>query len=77
MVIQRIILYTVSFCFLIYLVKSFFKGSLKFPICYANGFIASCSIYSDPELIYLTDGASKGVMQILNTIIRGQDDGVI
>nr|GFD08091.1 glutamate--glyoxylate aminotransferase 2-like [Tanacetum cinerariifolium] len=26
---------------------------------------------SDPELIYLTDGASKGVMQILQTVIRG------
>ena len=32
---------------------------------------------TDPELIYLTDGASKGVMQILNTIIRGQDDGIL
>lgn len=32
---------------------------------------------SDPELIYLTDGASKGVMQILNTIIRGEKDGVL
>ncbi|KAK7366836.1 hypothetical protein VNO80_08835 [Phaseolus coccineus] len=32
---------------------------------------------SDPELIYLTDGASKGVMQILNTIIRNQDDGIL
>ena len=32
--------------------------------------------YSDPELIYLTDGASKGVMQILNAIIRGEGDGV-
>ncbi|KAF9624957.1 hypothetical protein IFM89_016205 [Coptis chinensis] len=32
---------------------------------------------SDPELIYLTDGASKGVMQILNTIIRGQSDGIL
>ncbi|CAL8994126.1 unnamed protein product [Prunus brigantina] len=32
---------------------------------------------SDPELIYLTDGASKGVMQILNTIIRGEGDGVL
>lgn len=31
---------------------------------------------SDPELIYLTDGASKGVMQILNTIIRNNKDGV-
>ncbi|XP_021647813.2 glutamate--glyoxylate aminotransferase 2 isoform X3 [Hevea brasiliensis] len=31
---------------------------------------------SDPELIFLTDGASKGVMQILNTIIRGDGDGV-
>ncbi|KAF9590341.1 hypothetical protein IFM89_033867 [Coptis chinensis] len=29
------------------------------------------------ELIYLTDGASKGVMQILNTIIRGQSDGIL
>ncbi|KAF2286717.1 hypothetical protein GH714_023905 [Hevea brasiliensis] len=32
---------------------------------------------SDPELIFLTDGASKGVMQILNTIIRGDGDGVL
>ncbi|XP_061372721.1 glutamate--glyoxylate aminotransferase 2 [Gastrolobium bilobum] len=32
---------------------------------------------SDPELIYLTDGASKAVMQILNTIIRGQGDGIL
>lgn len=32
---------------------------------------------SDPELIYLTDGASKGVMQILNTIIRGENDGIL
>ncbi|XP_074328690.1 glutamate--glyoxylate aminotransferase 2-like [Apium graveolens] len=32
---------------------------------------------SDPELIYLTDGASKGVMQILQTIIRGQEDGIL
>ena len=36
-----------------------------------------CSHNSDPELIYLTDGASKGVMQILNTIIRGEGDGVL
>ncbi|XP_017971645.1 PREDICTED: glutamate--glyoxylate aminotransferase 2 isoform X2 [Theobroma cacao] len=32
---------------------------------------------SDPELIFLTDGASKGVMQILNCIIRGEGDGVL
>ncbi|KAG5522084.1 hypothetical protein RHGRI_034328 [Rhododendron griersonianum] len=32
---------------------------------------------SDPELIFLTDGASKGVMQILNTIIRGEGDGIL
>eukprot|EP01018_Ginkgo_biloba_P008756 Gb_00661 [translate_table: standard] len=32
---------------------------------------------SDPELIFLTDGASKGVMQILNTIIRDGSDGVL
>ncbi|VAH46578.1 unnamed protein product [Triticum turgidum subsp. durum] len=31
---------------------------------------------SDPELIYLTDGASKGVMQMLNAIIRNERDGV-
>ncbi|PWA54772.1 alanine-2-oxoglutarate aminotransferase 2 [Artemisia annua] len=32
---------------------------------------------SDPELIYLTDGASKGVMQILQTVIRGSGrDGI-
>lgn len=32
---------------------------------------------SDPELIFLTDGASKGVMQTLNVIIRGQSDGIL
>ncbi|GFY91415.1 alanine-2-oxoglutarate aminotransferase 2 [Actinidia rufa] len=32
---------------------------------------------SDPELIFLTDGASKGVMQILNTVIRGPQDGIL
>ncbi|KAL0336111.1 UNVERIFIED_CONTAM: Glutamate--glyoxylate aminotransferase 2 [Sesamum radiatum] len=32
---------------------------------------------SDPELIFLTDGASKGVMQILSTIIRGAHDGIL
>ncbi|XP_043726285.1 glutamate--glyoxylate aminotransferase 2 isoform X1 [Telopea speciosissima] len=32
---------------------------------------------SDPELIFLTDGASKGVMQILNIIIRGEGDGIL
>lgn len=32
---------------------------------------------SDPELIYLTDGASKAVMQILQTVIRGQGDGIL
>jgi hypothetical protein len=31
---------------------------------------------SDPELIYLTDGASKGVMQMLNATIRNGRDGV-
>ncbi|KDO82251.1 hypothetical protein CISIN_1g041151mg [Citrus sinensis] len=32
---------------------------------------------SDPELIFLTDGASKGVMQTLNCVIRGEGDGVV
>ncbi|KAL2903360.1 Glutamate--glyoxylate aminotransferase 2 [Bienertia sinuspersici] len=32
---------------------------------------------SDPELIFLTDGASKGVMQILNAMIGGQSDGIL
>ncbi|CAA0826950.1 Glutamate--glyoxylate aminotransferase 1 [Striga hermonthica] len=32
---------------------------------------------SDPELIFLTDGASKGVMQILQAIIRGEGDGIL
>ncbi|KAJ8438531.1 hypothetical protein Cgig2_024620 [Carnegiea gigantea] len=32
---------------------------------------------SDSELIFLTDGASKGVMQILNVIIRDQNDGIL
>ncbi|KAL0760175.1 hypothetical protein Bca101_076325 [Brassica carinata] len=31
----------------------------------------------DPELIFLTDGASKGVMQILNCVIRGAGDGIL
>ena len=35
-----------------------------------------CTFCSDPELIFLTDGASKGVMQMLNTIIRNEKDGV-
>lgn len=35
-----------------------------------------CICGSDPELIFLTDGASKGVMQILQSIIRGSHDGV-
>ena len=33
-------------------------------------------LISDPELIFLTDGASKGVMQLLNVIVRGEKDGV-
>ncbi|PKU70092.1 glutamate--glyoxylate aminotransferase 2 [Dendrobium catenatum] len=32
---------------------------------------------SDPELIFLTDGASKGVMQMLNSIIRNDRDGIL
>ncbi|XP_057854923.1 glutamate--glyoxylate aminotransferase 2 isoform X2 [Cryptomeria japonica] len=32
---------------------------------------------SDPELIFLTDGASKGVMQILNTVICNENDGIL
>ncbi|XP_057948452.1 glutamate--glyoxylate aminotransferase 2 [Malania oleifera] len=32
---------------------------------------------SDPEHIFLTDGASKGVMLMLNTIIRGEGDGIL
>ena len=32
---------------------------------------------SDPNLIFLTDGARKGVMQILNTIIRDEKDGIL
>ncbi|KAL0327290.1 UNVERIFIED_CONTAM: Glutamate--glyoxylate aminotransferase 2 [Sesamum angustifolium] len=32
---------------------------------------------SDPELIFLTGGASIGVIQILNTIIRGAHDGIL
>ncbi|KAG5628754.1 hypothetical protein H5410_000471 [Solanum commersonii] len=32
---------------------------------------------SDLEHIFLTDGASKGIMQILHTIIRGPNDGVL
>lgn len=31
----------------------------------------------DPELIFLTDGASKGVMQLLNALIRDERDGVL
>ncbi|ONK74882.1 uncharacterized protein A4U43_C03F11090 [Asparagus officinalis] len=32
---------------------------------------------SNPDLIFLTDGASKGVMQMLNTIIRNEKDGIL
>ncbi|KAH7675527.1 Gamma-glutamyltransferase protein [Dioscorea alata] len=32
---------------------------------------------SDPELVFLTDGASKGVMQMLNTIIGSNKDGIL
>eukprot|EP00252_Welwitschia_mirabilis_P020719 TRINITY_DN512_c0_g1_i1.p1 TRINITY_DN512_c0_g1~~TRINITY_DN512_c0_g1_i1.p1 ORF type:complete len:481 (+),score=87.60 TRINITY_DN512_c0_g1_i1:357-1799(+) len=32
---------------------------------------------SDPERIFLTDGASKGVMQMLNTLIRNERDGIL
>jgi hypothetical protein len=32
---------------------------------------------SDPETIFLTDGASKGVQQVLNALIRNEKDGVI
>lgn len=32
---------------------------------------------SDPELIFLTDGASKGVMQMLNATIRNDRDGIL
>ncbi|KAG9160572.1 hypothetical protein Leryth_020721 [Lithospermum erythrorhizon] len=32
---------------------------------------------SDPELIFLTDGASKGVAQILNAFIRSESDGIL
>ncbi|KMZ74771.1 Alanine aminotransferase [Zostera marina] len=32
---------------------------------------------SNPEHIFLTDGASKGVMQILNAIIRNKNDGIL
>ncbi|KAK9027720.1 hypothetical protein V6N11_067543 [Hibiscus sabdariffa] len=32
---------------------------------------------SDPEFIFLTGGASIGVMQILNCIIRGEGDGIL
>lgn len=35
-----------------------------------------CTFGSDPEFVFLTDGASKGVMQMLNTIIRNEKDGV-
>ncbi|KAK9117249.1 hypothetical protein Sjap_016196 [Stephania japonica] len=32
---------------------------------------------SDPEFIFLTGGASVGVMQILNAVIRGDSDGIL
>jgi glutamate--glyoxylate aminotransferase len=32
---------------------------------------------SDPENIFLTDGASKGVAQVLNALIRDEKDGVL
>lgn len=33
-------------------------------------------VCSDPENIFLTDGASKGVAQVLNALIRDEKDGV-
>ncbi|CAK9217287.1 unnamed protein product [Sphagnum troendelagicum] len=32
---------------------------------------------SDPETIFLTDGASKGVQQVLNALIRNEKDGIL
>ncbi|CAM6105648.1 unnamed protein product [Calypogeia fissa] len=32
---------------------------------------------SNPEHIFLTDGASKGVQQVLNALIRDQNDGIL
>jgi hypothetical protein len=44
----------------------FLKNKLPFYVCDGR----------DPELIFLTDGASKGVMQMLNALIRNENDGV-
>ncbi|XP_057855026.2 glutamate--glyoxylate aminotransferase 2 [Cryptomeria japonica] len=32
---------------------------------------------SNPDLIFLTDGATKGIMQTLGTIIRNKNDGIV
>jgi alanine transaminase len=34
-------------------------------------------IHSDPEAIFLTDGASKGVQSVLRILIAGPDDGIM
>ncbi|CAN1161314.1 hypothetical protein LINPERPRIM_LOCUS1796 [Linum perenne] len=38
--------------------------------------ISLYKLMRDPELIFLTDGASKGVMQIFSTVIPGDGDGL-
>jgi hypothetical protein len=45
-----------------------FLKNIKLPFYVSDG--------RDPELIFLTDGASKGVMQMLSALIRNENDGV-
>ncbi|KAL0689070.1 hypothetical protein Bca4012_088747 [Brassica carinata] len=43
----------------------------------AQGYYLSISYLSDQELIFLTNGASRGVKQILNCAIHGEGDRVM
>ncbi len=38
---------------------------------------ASCAVRSDPEHVYLTDGASKAVQAALRLLIAGPEDGIM
>ena len=46
------------------------------PLKWALPLTCTLSIGSNPENIFLTDGASKAVAQVLNICIAGPNDGV-
>jgi len=45
-------------------------------LCFEGRVFTIKFVCSDPENIFLTDGASKGVAQVLNALIRDEKDGV-